>query len=114
MNPPHNRPNALELIEAVKDFLDDEVLGAVQGQLGFHVRVASNVLAISLRELKRTPDHKRAHTARLAQFECADDAELVNAIRRGDLDDRYEELSAAIRAMVEDKIAVVNPRYPGK
>ena len=114
MNPPHGRPDALELIEAVKHFLDQEVIDALQGQLAFHVRVASNMLAISLRELKSASDHEHAHRVRLARFGCADDAQLVEAIRGGELDDRYTELSAAIRAMVEDKIGVVNPRYPGE
>ena len=111
MSSPHSRPDAFELIEAVKNFLDDEVRGAVEGQLAFHVRVAANVLAISLRELKATPDHADAHAGRLAQFDCTEDAALVSAIRSGGLDDRYEELSEAIRSMVWDKINVVNPRY---
>jgi Arc/MetJ family transcription regulator len=41
----------------------------------------------------------------------ADDAELAAAIRRGDLDDRYAEVAAAVRATVRDKLLVANPKY---
>ena len=33
MSTPNGRPDALELIEAVREFLDDEVKDAVHGQL---------------------------------------------------------------------------------
>jgi hypothetical protein len=108
---PHDRPDALELIGAVSDFLADEVMGAVDGQLAFHVRVAANALRIALRELRTAPDSAADHAARLARFACADDRELVAAIRSGQLDDRYAELSSEIRQMVWDKIHVTNPRY---
>ena len=41
----------------------------------------------------------------------ADDAELAAAIRSGALDDRYDEVKAAVWAGVRDKLAVANPRY---
>lgn len=111
MTSPHGRPDALELIEAVKRFLDDEVRDALDGRLAFHVRVAANALAISFRELEAASNHANSHAARLAQFDCPDDAALVRAIRSGELDDRCEELSEVMRAIAWDKINVVNPRY---
>jgi hypothetical protein len=111
MVPPHDRPDALELIDAVADFLSDEVRGAVEGRLAFHVRVAANALRIAARELRAAPDHAAAHAARLARFGCADDHELVAAIRSGALDDRWAELGCEIRRMVWDRIQVTNPRY---
>lgn len=107
----HGRPDALDLIEAVKNFLDNEVRGAVDGQLAFHVRVAANALAISLRELETADEHADTHATHLARFGCATDAALVSAIRRGELDSRYEEVREAVRAMAWDKINVVNPCY---
>ena len=107
----YGRPDALELITAVKDFLGDEVMPAVDGQLAFHVRVAVNALDISLRELVATSAQGEKHGRALAKFGCSDEAELAESIRLGKFDDRYDELSTALRLMIEDKIKVVNPRY---
>lgn len=111
MTRPHDRPDALELIEAVSDFLQQDVMGAVSGQLAFHVRVAANALRISARELRGALTHQGDHAARLSRFGCADDHALAAAIRSGALDDRYDELASEMRQMVWDKIQVVNPRY---
>ena len=111
MNDPYDRPDALELIDAVGDFLAEEVMGAVEGQLAFHVRVAANALRIAGRELRAAPESAAAHARRLARFGCASDRELVAAIRSGALDDRHAELGSELRRMVWDKIQVTNPRY---
>lgn len=111
MSSSYDRPDALELIEAVRDFLAEEVMGAVEGQLAFHVRVAANALDIAARELRAAPGSAAAHAKRLARFGCADDRELVAAIRSGELDDCRTELGSELRRMVWDKIQVANPRY---
>ncbi len=108
---PHDRPDAIELVDIVREFLREEVLDAVDGQLSFHVRVAVNALAIAERELRLGPDHHKAQAARCAAFDCADDTELAEHIRLGELDDRYAEVAAALREMVWDKMSVMNPRY---
>ena len=56
MSVPYDRPDALELIDAVGDFLAEQVMGAVDGQLAFHVRVAANALRIAGRELRAAPE----------------------------------------------------------
>jgi hypothetical protein len=111
MSAPYDRPDALELIDAVRDFLTEEVVGAVEGRLAFHVRVAANALGIAARELRATPESAAAHAERLARFGCADDGELVAAIRSGSLDARQAELGAELRRMVWEKVQVANPRY---
>jgi hypothetical protein len=111
MSAPYDRPDALELIDAVGDFLAEQVMGAVEGQLAFHVRVAANALRIAARELRAGPESAAAHAERLARFGCSSDRELVAAIRSGALDERYAELGSALRRMVWDKIQVTNPRY---
>jgi hypothetical protein len=52
-----------------------------------------------------------AHAERLASLGMADDAELASAIRNGSLDDRFDEVRAVLRADVDDRIAVANPKY---
>ncbi len=81
------------------------------GALSFHARVAANVLAIVERELLEGPGQELAHGARLAELGFADDEQLAAAIRDGGLDTRWDEVVAAVRASVDDKIAVDNPRW---
>jgi hypothetical protein len=108
---PHDRPTAAELVEAVRELLTDELLDAVDGRLRFQVRVAANALAMVGRELDLGPAQAEAHTERLERLGVADDVELVTAIRAGAMDDRWDEVTAALRAAVIDKLAVSNPTY---
>lgn len=111
MSAPHDRPSAAELVEAVSEWIERDILPAVEGRLRFHARVAVNALAIVERELAAGAEQAAAHAARLAQLGVADDAELAARIRAGDLDDRLDEVRALVWASVRDKLAVANPRY---
>ncbi len=52
---PHGRPTASELLDAVRQFLTEQVMPATAGHLAFHARVAANVLGIVARELELGP-----------------------------------------------------------
>ena len=86
-------------------------MAATEGRVRFHARVAGRVLAIVERELAAGDGPARAHAARLAALGFASDAELAAAIRTGALDDRWDEVTAAVRATVAAKLAVANPTY---
>lgn len=109
---PHDAPDARELVEAVREWLERDVMPHADGRLRFHARVAVNALAIAERELELGPAHAQAHRARLDALGMADDAELAAAIRRGDLDDRQPEVRRLLREATDDKLAVANPTYP--
>ena len=111
MTAPHDSPSAAELVEAVREFLENDVLGATEGRVQFHTRVAINVLGQVQREIEEGAAMAAAHADRLAALGFADDAALAGAIRSGELDDRYDEVKAAVWATVRDKLAVANPRY---
>jgi len=111
MTAPHDRPTAAELVEAVREFLERDVMEATEGRIRFHARVAVNVLNMVQRELEAGPEQAAVHQKRLRQLGFEDDAALAAAIRRGDLDDRYDEVKEAVNASVDDKLAVANPRY---
>ena len=105
-------PTASELVEAVADFLRDEVMEESSGSLRFHARVAANVLGIVERELRLGEEVGRAHAERLGRLGVADDAELAQAIREGRFDeDRLGELVAELRAATRDRLRIANPRY---
>jgi len=111
--PPHDLPSATELLDAVRGFLETDVIPGTEGRLRFHARVAANVLAMVGRELALGPALARAHAERLRGLGVGDDAELAAAIRSGALDDRLAEVRDAVRATVADKLAVANPGYLG-
>jgi len=108
---PHDAPSAVELLEAVREWIDREVIASTDGRLRFHARVASNVLAMVEREIELGPAQAAAHRDRLARLGVADDAELAAAIRDRRFDDRADELRALLAATVADKLAVANPNY---
>ncbi|MEU5948443.1 DUF6285 domain-containing protein [Micromonospora sp. NPDC047465] len=107
----HDVPTAAELVAAVREFLADEVLGAVAGATRFHTRVAMNALGIVERELAQGGADVLAHRQRLARLGYADDAGLAEAIRSGAEDGRYAEVKAAIAESVAAKLRVANPAY---
>ena len=108
---PHDAPSAVELVEAVREFLEGDVSAATEGRVRFHARVAARALAIVERELASADRMAADHAARLAALGFASDAELAAAIRSGACDDRWDEVAAAVRATVADKLAVANPGY---
>ncbi len=113
MAAPHDRPSVDELVEAVREWLERDVISTTDGRLRFHARVAANMLGMVERELRLGPAQAEAHRARLAQLGVADDAELTTAIRERRFDDRADELRALLRQSVVDKLSVANPKYLG-
>ena len=107
----HDRPTAAELVEAVREFLEHDVMEATQGRVQFHTRVAVNVLGMVQREIEMGDAQQADHQLRLAALGFADEAELAAAIRHGEVDDRYDEIKEAVTATVIDKLKVANPKY---
>jgi hypothetical protein len=94
-----DRPNALELIEAVTEFLAGEVLPtATDHRQKFRTLVALNALGIAYRELQSDEE----------QLDEEELAELARRIRAGEVDDgtlpRLKEHVAA-------KLRISNPGY---
>ncbi len=48
---PHDVPTAAELVEAVREYLERDVMTSTEGRVQFHARVAVNVLKMVEREL---------------------------------------------------------------
>jgi hypothetical protein len=107
----HGVPTTGELAQAVREFLELEAMPALDGRVRFLARVSANVMAQIEREHALGPRHAQAHAERLARLGVRDDAALSQAIRDGSLDDRMDEVVAATRAGVVDKLRVANPRH---
>mgnify|MGYP005815726609 CR=1 FL=1 len=109
MTPVTVRPTAAELVSAVADFLDNDVRAACDGQVGFHARVAANVLRIVERELlDRTGGS--VHAA-LEELGFADEPAFAQAIRDGRLDDRSDEVMECLRLVVRHRLTIDHPGY---
>ncbi|MBI4515467.1 MAG: hypothetical protein HY699_06600 [Deltaproteobacteria bacterium] len=129
----HDRPTALELLEAVRHFLEAEAMPALEGTKKFHARVAANVLAIVARELRSESAQLSAERQRLRDLlgegageSTHDQAELKRGvrsatkllcerIRSGDADAGAwrPAVFAHVRQTVIDKLAVANPKFLG-
>jgi hypothetical protein len=108
---PHDAPSASDLIAAVREFLERDVLESSDGRVRFHTRVAINVLGMVEREMELGPAQAAAHADRLGDLGFDSDAAFAEAIRAGRLDDRDTEVRAALLESVRDKLLVANPRY---
>lgn len=105
----HGRPTAVELVAAVAEFLETDVRESTTGQVNFHARVAANALRMVERELLAESDG--ATREALAGMGFDDETQLAAAIRAGQLDDRGQQVLAALRALVRDRLAVAHPGY---
>ena len=91
-----DRPSAGELAAAVRDFLEAEILPALDDRrLRFRTLVAMNALGIVERESPPPPPPD------------PDDVALARRIRAGDI---REDDFVAIRHKVQEKLRVASPR----
>lgn len=108
---PHDVPTARELVEAVREYLADDLGPTLGGRHRWLTRVAANALAISAREMELGAGHVEAHRRRVEALGASGDGQLAAAIRQGELDERWSELGEAMAAMVLDKLEVANPDH---
>jgi hypothetical protein len=124
----HDKPTSIELLEALSVFLREEVAPRLDGGMRFKAIVGANVAGIVAREIALGPGQDRAQLARLAallgeEAECiSPDAtaeqvrawsfELCRRIDAGDADEGpwRKQLLAHLRACVDEKLAVDNPK----
>ena len=115
MSAPHDPPSAAQLVEAVREWLESQVMPNVSGAMQFNARVAANVLAMVEREIELGPQQIAAHLDGLRALGCVDDADLARKIRVGDFNDETGNLRADVEAFVfdsvVDKLRVANPKY---
>ncbi len=124
------RPSKEELVEAVRRFLDEELVGELSGVKRFHALVASNALGIVARELSGGGESlAERHRGLLALLDRAGETpaspealarvvdelerELVGRIRSGEAEHGSfrRALLAYLEGDVRARLAIDNPRY---
>jgi len=110
-NWPHDAPGPIELVEAVRDYLADDLGPRATGRDRWMSKVAANALTVALREIRSADADAERHLARLASLGVADDRQLAEAIRTGRFDERRSDLLSALWETTIDKLVVSNPDY---
>jgi len=125
-----DRPTSVELLEAAADFVESELVPAIQGARQFQARVVANVMRVVAREIKLEDPLVRNEVKALAHLLAHDSPhlhslddlrgaavkmgeELTARIRAGEADDGdwRRQVLAVVRQSVEDKLRIANPRY---
>ena len=107
----HDEPSMAALLEAVREFLDGDVVPGTEGRLQYLARVAANVLGMVERELALGAEQEAAHRAGLERLGVGSEAELARAIRDGALDESLSDVVVVVRRTVAAKLAVAHPGY---
>lgn len=107
----HDRPTAIELLEAARGALGDDVLPHLEGRARFQARVAMRALGIVARELEHAPADALVRAEALAALGANDEAHAAARARAGDYDANEPEALAAMRELVRCKLAAANPRH---
>lgn len=123
-----DRPTALELLEAIEKFLEEQVVPATDGTVKFLTRVSVNSLRIVQRELQMEEEaldreweglnallgaEARPTTLHeLRERVAGRNTELSARIQNGDSDsgDWADGVFAHVKSTVRDKAAIADPR----
>ena len=108
-----------DLMQAVQDFVGEEIAPRLAGHAAFSARVAGNVLALMLRELDLGPRFRAAEQARLeALLNETGTLEVLNRIlcdkiAKGALGPEDEALMDHLKRATMGKLAIDQPTYAG-
>lgn len=108
-----------ELVEAVRDFLEQKAIPELKGHTAFHARVAANALAIVARQLEQGAQADAAELERLRTLLGRDgtleelNRALCRAIRTGELDILSPELQQHLERVARAKVEIDQPNYSG-
>jgi hypothetical protein len=123
-----DRPTAIELLHAAREFCERELGPALEGRMRFQVRVLQNILGILEREWESEEDALHREFSRLSEIldaaperpptlrELAVQVKEMNRtlsarIRAGELDERADDVRRILYEIVREKLAISNPNY---
>ena len=117
----HDQPSVAELVQAVKNFIDETAGPNLTDHAAFHARVASNVLSTVLRDLEQRPQSEPAERARLLdllgdeanQSTAALNETLSARIKAGEMTPETPGLLSHLKATTIAQVEIDQPRYSG-
>ena len=108
-----------ELVDAVREFLETRAMPELKGHTAFHARVATNALAIVVRELEHGETSAKEEIARLRALLGHDgtldelNRELCKRVRDGQFTMTTPGLVEHLEKTTRDKVAIDQPGYSG-
>jgi hypothetical protein len=114
-----DQPSMLELVSAVRDFIEQRAMPELKGHTAFHARVAANALGIVARELEHGSAAADAERARLVRLLGHDgelmvlNRELCARIRAGEIGLDTPGFTDHLAHTTRDKVAIDQPNYGG-
>ena len=114
-----DQPSMRELVEAVRDFLEQKAMPELKGHTAFHARVAANALSIVVRELEQGPQSAKDERERLHKLLGHDgtledlNRELCKRIRDGAFTLDTPGLAEHLTITTREKVAIDQPNYSG-
>ena len=109
-----DKPNSVDLLEAVNHFLDTKIKSEVPAHLAFKIRIVENVLNIVKREIEQGDELSKEIMVQLQNL-IEQDSPTIDALallikdEKIDLED--QGLKDLLVTLSKNKIAVDNPNY---
>jgi hypothetical protein len=114
-----DQPSVLELVTAVRDFIEQRAMPELKGHTAFHARVAANALGIVVRELEKSGPSGEAELDRLKVLLGRDgtlmelNRDVCARIRAGAIELDTPGLSEHLTLTTRDKVGIDQPNYSG-
>ncbi len=109
-----DKPNSVDLLEAVSHFLDTKIKPEVPAHLAFKLRIVENVLNIVIREIEKgeeLSDEVMNQLRNLIESDTPSIKTLAFLIKDKKIDLNDQDLKDLLVTLSKNKIAVDNPNY---
>ena len=114
-----DKPSLVEIITAVREFIENKAMPELTGRTAFHARVAANALGIVLREIEMGPRANAEEIVRLQALLGREgsledlNAMLAVRIQSGDIGLETPGLGEHLKLTTIDKVKIDQPKYSG-
>ena len=112
-----DEPTPKELINAVADFLRNDIAPQIRGHYAFKLRVSINALDLVVRQIKLQQGSEAAEAARLSKILGMEaslrelNQVLAQRIAKGEVDLQTPDVAEHLWQTTMDKLAVDQPNY---
>ena len=110
-NLPYDAPSAEDLIQAVQEYLSEDLLPKSSGAEKWKLRIAVNSLSIAIRELTERDEDQATYTKIMNELGVKDEASLAEKIKAGEFDGNLPDIHKKLSEITRRKLNVSNPLY---
>ena len=110
-NLPYDAPSAEDLIQAVQEYLSEDLLPKSSGAEKWKLRIAVNSLSIAIRELTERDEDQATYAKIMNELGVEDEASLAEKIKAGELDGNLSDIHKKLSEITRRKLNVSNPLY---